>query len=153
VTQGIKKIVVGVDGSASSRQALRWAEQLAGTEGATVDVVAAWGHPANVEWTVRTTNYGLVPLPEQPTRDDVRAAAEQSIDDMIGELGATDVTVTRHAVEGQPSNVLVDATGDADLLVLGRRGHSTVVDVLLGSVTHHCIQHAHCPVVVVPPQD
>ena len=152
MTNGIKKIVVGVDGSSASRRALRWAVDLAGLSGATVTAVAAWGHPAGFEWTVRTTNYGLVPLPERTTRDEEQGAAERTLADVADELGGPAGLVQR-PVEGNPTDVLIEASQDADLLVLGRHGHNTVRDALLGSVTNHCIQHAHCPVVVVPPAE
>lgn len=148
-----KRVVVGVDGSPTAREALRWAVELAGTTGAAVDVVGAWSHPANYEWTVRTTNYGLVPVPDFPTGQDIEAAVLASLDEAVGAAPAGAVPITRRAVEGNPGTVLVDAAADADLLVLGRRGHGRVVDLLLGSVSEHCIQHATCPVVVVPLQE
>jgi nucleotide-binding universal stress UspA family protein len=151
VTTEIKKIVVGVDGSSASRQALRWAVDLAAPIGATVDAVAAWGHPGGFEWTVRTTNYGLVPLPERTTRDEEQDAAQQTLADMADEIGSQSAFAQR-PVEGNPTDVLIDASQAADLLILGRHGHNTVRDRLLGSVTDHCIQHAHCPVVVVAPE-
>lgn len=147
----IKRIVVGVDGSEAARQALRWAVDVAALSDGTVAAVAAWGHPGGFEWTVRTTNYGLVPLPERTTHEEELAAAQQTLADMADELGRTSVDLVQRAVEGEPTDILVAASTDADLLVLGRHGHSTVRDALLGSVTNHCIQHAHCPVVVVPP--
>jgi nucleotide-binding universal stress UspA family protein len=152
VTTEFKKIVVGVDGSSASRQALRWAVDLATPTGATVDAVAAWGHPAGFEWTVRTTNYGLVPLPERTTREEEQDAAQQTLADMADEIGPTQAGLAQRPVEGNPTDVLIEASKAADLLVLGRHGHNTVRDALLGSVTNHCIQHAQCPVVVVPPE-
>ena len=58
------------------------------------------------------------------------------------------VSVSRQVVRGHPANVLVEASRGADLLVVGSRGHGTVVGMLLGSVSHHCVLHAECPVVV-----
>ena len=55
-------------------------------------------------------------------------------------------------VRGHAGNALVGASQDADLLVVGSRGHSAVAEMLLGSVSHHCVQHAACPVVVVHPR-
>jgi nucleotide-binding universal stress UspA family protein len=67
------------------------------------------------------------------------------------EAGRAGVHVDQSTREGHPTAVLLDAAQGADLLVLGRRGHGGAVSALLGSVSHHCIQHAECPVVVVPP--
>jgi nucleotide-binding universal stress UspA family protein len=150
VSSTSRRVVVGVDGSPTAREALRWAVELAGTTGAAVDVVGAWSHPANYEWTVRTTNYGLVPVPEFPAREHIEAAVLASLDEAVGGVADSAVPVTRRAVEGNPATVLVAAAADADLLVLGRRGHGRIVDLLLGSVSEHCIRHATCPVVVVP---
>src|SRR5262249_4269667 len=150
----IKRIAVGADGSAGSRRALRCAVDLARPSGAGVVLVAAWGHPGGFEWTVRTTNYGLVPLPERTTPEEEVAAAEQTMTDIVAELGDLGgVTVTTTPVEGNATDVLIGASAQADVLVLGRHGHSTVRERLLGSVTDHCIQHGHCPVLVVPPAE
>jgi nucleotide-binding universal stress UspA family protein len=126
--------------------------ELAGLTGGAVDVVAAWSHPAGLEWTVRTTNYGLVPVPELAAREDVEAAAVRTVAGMVAEAeaGHAGVQVDQSAREGHPTAVLLDAAKGADLLVLGRTGHGGAVSALLGSVSHHCIQHAECPVVVVP---
>ncbi|MEV0561406.1 universal stress protein [Dactylosporangium sp. NPDC049742] len=53
-------------------------------------------------------------------------------------------------VQGHPAKVLLDAANGAELLVVGSRGHGTFTGILLGSVSQHCVQHAPCPVVVVP---
>ena len=54
-------------------------------------------------------------------------------------------------VEGHPAGILIEASAQADLLVVGSRGHGGFVGALLGSVSHRCVAHALCPVVVVPP--
>jgi nucleotide-binding universal stress UspA family protein len=60
-----------------------------------------------------------------------------------------DVPVEPAVVQGSAALVLLDATRDADLLVLGTRGHGGFTGMLLGSVSQHCLHHAVCPVVVV----
>ncbi|HWE91536.1 MAG TPA: universal stress protein [Pseudonocardiaceae bacterium] len=148
----IGRIVVGVDGSAGSRGALRWALDLAGLTGGEVDVVAAWTLGGHLEWTTRMTNYGLITLPETPGREDVQAAVEGSVAEMVAAAAgsAEPDQVTRQVHEGRATAVLLDAAAAADLLVLGRRGHSGLAAALLGSVSRHCVDHASCPVVVVP---
>jgi nucleotide-binding universal stress UspA family protein len=59
------------------------------------------------------------------------------------------VVVLPQVGEGYPAEVLLDAAKGADLLVLGNRGHSGFTSALLGSVSLHCVTHAHCPVLVV----
>ncbi|MFI9100990.1 universal stress protein [Streptomyces fildesensis] len=60
------------------------------------------------------------------------------------------VEVPARVVEGHPAEVLLAAAAGAQLLTVGTRGHGTFAGILLGSVSQHCVQHAPCPVVVVP---
>jgi nucleotide-binding universal stress UspA family protein len=55
----------------------------------------------------------------------------------------------RQVIEGPPARVLIDASQNADLLVVGSRGHGAFAGMLIGSVSQHCVHHASCPVVVV----
>jgi nucleotide-binding universal stress UspA family protein len=63
-------------------------------------------------------------------------------------LGAS-APVTRRLEQGHPAIALVAASERAQLLVVGSRGHGAFAGMLLGSVSQHCVQHAHCPVVVI----
>ena len=60
-----------------------------------------------------------------------------------------DVEIELQAIQGAPAGVLVAASRDADLLVVGSRGHGGFVGLLLGSVSQQCAHHAECPVVIV----
>jgi nucleotide-binding universal stress UspA family protein len=60
-----------------------------------------------------------------------------------------DVQISQWVRQGNPAQVLIDAAADADLLVVGSRGHGGFAEVLLGSVCMHCVQHAPCPVAVI----
>jgi nucleotide-binding universal stress UspA family protein len=133
------RIVVGVDGSESSRQALVWAVGQARLTGAVVEAVIACEY-LNV--------YGY-PLPVRGV--DIFELATKAVKDAIAELSAdTDRAAVRYrVVEGNPVRVLLDASTEADLLVVGNRGHGGFVEALLGSTGQHCVQHATCPVVVV----
>jgi nucleotide-binding universal stress UspA family protein len=72
-----------------------------------------------------------------------------SLAEVSAEGGQSAVVIPR-VMRGHPTQTLLDAAADADLLVVGSRGHSTFAGLLLGSVSQHCVQHAPCPVVVVP---
>jgi nucleotide-binding universal stress UspA family protein len=61
----------------------------------------------------------------------------------------TDITRPPQPVEGNPAQVLLDASAGADLLVVGSRGHGGFASALLGSVSQHCVHHADCPVVII----
>lgn len=97
------------------------------------------------------------------TDDTARASAaragamENVLDGAIGRATQDDagpashsVMITQEVVEGHPAKVLVDMVSDSDLLVIGSRGHGGFAGSLLGSVSHHVVAHARCPVVVVP---
>jgi nucleotide-binding universal stress UspA family protein len=132
-------IVVGVDGSPSSVQALRWADRQAGLTGAEVHAVVTWHVPAVVGW--------------ETALDAVNWAgdARRSLDAALAEALPPDRVdrVHRHVVEGHPARVLVERAADADLLVVGSRGHGGFAGMLLGSVGLHVLAHAACPVLVV----
>jgi nucleotide-binding universal stress UspA family protein len=135
-------IVVGVDGSPESKEALRWALEEARLRAATVRAVYAWRDP-----------YTLAPgfgLPEDFEFDALRERAVETLDAVIAEVdGTSDVLVDGVVAEGAAASVLVDAAEGADLLVVGSRGHGGFVGLLLGSVSQQCVQHAPCPVLVV----
>ncbi len=137
------RIVVGVDGSASSRAALAWAVRQAALTGATVDAVHAWQVPVSYGY-----GYGyamILPVP------DLEKIAGQVIDKAVAEVAdlAPGVEIRTVIVEGNPARALLDAAKDADLLVVGSRGHGGFTEALLGSVSQHCVHHADCPVVVI----
>ncbi|HEX7659994.1 MAG TPA: universal stress protein [Pseudonocardiaceae bacterium] len=145
------RIVVGVDGSADSRAALRWAIHQAEMTGSAVEVVCAWEHAQRTAWTLLPTNYGTVPVPFPPERNDERNWAEETIAEVMSEVAGPNpvVPVTAHPVLGHPSRALLDAAKGADLLVLGRRGYGGFVGLRLGSISRHCVEHAPCGVVVI----
>lgn len=135
------RIVVGVDGSASAKAALRWAIRQAKLTGGTVDAVIAWHYP---------TAYSY-PVPISPLSS-ARELAQRVLDEAVYEVQqALDehVEITPKVIEGNAARVLLDASQDADLLVIGSRGHGGFVDALLGSTSQHAVQHATCPVVVI----
>lgn len=133
-------IVVGVDGSASAEAALRWALAQARLTGSRVRAVTAWEIPAYAGW-----------MPTAPV-EDLGAAAGKMLAATVGEaLESQDpgVEVRESVLPGHPAQVLVDESAHAALLVVGSRGHGAFAGTLLGSVGQHCVQHAHCPVVVI----
>lgn len=143
------RIVVGVDGSACSEAALRWAMAHAQQAGASVEAVAAWQYP-------EMYGYSWGYLPSVPDGGNFAASAEKVLEEAVErvkeQIGSSTEVVTR-VVEGHAAQVLMDAARGARLLVVGTRGHGTFAGLLLGSVSQHCVQHAPCPVVVVPPPD
>jgi nucleotide-binding universal stress UspA family protein len=136
-------IVVGIDGSEPSKQALRWALGEARLRGASLRVVYAWTMPVYF-------GYGVTPAAVLDPQS-LRAAANENLDETVAEVvgGAKDVSIERKAVEGLAAQALVEEAKDADLLVVGSRGHGGFTGLLLGSVSQQCAHHAPCPVVIV----
>ena len=143
-TDGAPRIVVGVDGSASSRAALRWAVRQARFTGGVVDAVIAWQLPM----MLRNSSWAPIYVEEA---GDFAEDARKRIDAVVSEeIGPADSRLVRsQVVHGHPAQVLLDAAAGADLLVVGSRGHGSFAEALLGSVSQHCVHHAHCPVLIM----
>jgi nucleotide-binding universal stress UspA family protein len=141
----IKQITVGVDGSDSSRAALRWAYDEAAHHGASLKAVMIWHAPP----LPQSPPYGSLP-PEgyesQPARD-AQALLERLTADLEARKPAVDVTTSIEA--GNPAKVLIELSGGSDLMVVGSRGYGGFSGMLLGSVSQHLVAHSACPVVVV----
>ncbi|HVC71471.1 MAG TPA: universal stress protein [Acidimicrobiales bacterium] len=143
--QGYEKIVVGVDGSEPSREALEWAARQAELTGARLSVVTAWA------FAEEPTPFGIVPpiLHESESVQEARRDLEEVV--AAVRLRHRLVDVQTGVVMGRAAEVLIKAAQDADLLVVGSRGRGALAGMVLGSVSEHCVRHAPCPVVVVRP--
>ncbi len=141
-----RPLVVGVDGSPHSVLALDWAAADAALRGAPLVVLQAYSpdHPA-----VRSAGPGE-PVPPQPSSV-LRRVAEESCAEAVDRVRGAHPTlvVTGRTVAADPGDAVVGASTDADLVVVGARGVSTVRGLLMGSVSSYVTHRAHCPVVVV----
>jgi len=145
IARNPQRVVVGVDGSPASLQALQWALDYASATNSHVDVVVAWEWPTSLAWSA--------PFPSDFDPD---MSAQQMLDHLLEHQRAEhpDLAIDGRAVQGDPATVLESASNGAALLVVAQRGHGELVGLLLGSVSEHCVTHAHCPVLVyrdVPP--
>jgi nucleotide-binding universal stress UspA family protein len=133
------RVVVGVDGSRASLDAMRWAADQAERTGARLEIVAAWDWPTSFGWSL--------PVPDNynPAADCDRLLAECK-SEAEGKHPGLPVSTT--AAKGHPAPELVRLSKGADLLVVGSRGHGQFAGMLIGSVSEHCAAHAHCPVLV-----
>lgn len=133
------RIVVGVDGSESSLSALEWAVEMAEKGSQELTLICAWSLPNTYGWAA--------PLPEDynPEADAVRLIADAIASIRRDHPG---IDVKGETVQDHPAPALVEASKGAALLVVGSRGHGEFAGMLLGSVSEHCVGHAHCPVVV-----
>lgn len=138
----MQRIVVGIDGSAGSARALRWALEEAGLRQARLQAVQAWHIPF--------TDYGIY----APTVDPAifETAGRQVLDEAVDAVDASALPapIERLLVLGNPGSVLLEAAKGADLLVVGARGVGGFAGLLLGSVSQQVAHHSPCPVVIVP---
>jgi nucleotide-binding universal stress UspA family protein len=138
---GEQVVVVGVDGSAESAGALKWSADYCAKTGARGRAVIAWHFPA----AAGPAPIGRAP---KPVSDEIRQQMSQTLTLAIDEA-APGATFEQEIGYGHPAQVLVEQSETADLLVVGRRGRGAFTGMLVGSVSMHCVTHAHCPVVVV----
>ncbi|WP_406365679.1 universal stress protein [Streptomyces sp. NBC_01546] len=139
-------IVVGVDGSNHSKEALRWAVEQARMVGGRVHAVMAW------EWN--RNPFAIGSAAAQLAEDEVvtaEEAARRKLADTVATTVGTSpgVPVFRRVEQGSPAQVLVDAAKEADLTVVGTRGYGGFKGALLGSVSQQVVQYAASTVVVV----
>jgi nucleotide-binding universal stress UspA family protein len=137
-------IIVGIDGSAQSRQALEWA----------VNEASVRHQPL----TVLTVNQGSSPVAyprdlhrAKQAREAARVEADSALKQVGNESWLPPVVVL--AVTGLPAQELLNAAADADMIVVGSRGAGGFKRLLMGSVSSQVTHHAHCPVVVIPADD
>lgn len=143
-------IVVGVDGSEASAAALRWAADEARLRFAPLVAVHAWSFipPQPIG------DPGMLAVPAGDLAGQLDAesdAAREALAEALADALSDDpgVEVEQRIVEGDPGDVLVAQSQDADLVVVGSHGRSGLKAALLGSVSRHVVSHAACPVVVV----
>ena len=135
-------VVVGVDGSEGSKEALRWAVGYAKTVGTRVKAVIAWHWPISI----------VVALPVAEVvepMDEALKTLNAAVADALGDVPVDGFEVKAHYGAAVP--VLLEEAAHASLLVVGSRGHGGFHGLLLGSTGEHCVRHAPCPVVVVRP--
>ena len=136
-------ITVGVDASENSERALEWAMREGALRKARVTVVGV-NKVATNEWT----GDPLTSPADAPEVQKIRQAIEEKVAKIGGKVG-TPVDVQVQVVSGVASRVLIDASNDADLLVVGSRGGGGFNRLLVGSVSSQLVHHAACPVVIV----
>ena len=137
-------IVVGIDGSESSLDALDYALDIAEALQRPVAAIAVWHMPPFVYG-------GYYPLMDWTPEDDATKVLDRAAEAVFGDERPG--WFQQSAVQGRPASVLIDASEDAEMLVLGSRGHGGFAGLLLGSVSAACAEHAKCPVLVVHGRD
>ncbi len=139
-------ITVGIDGSDNAHHALIWAMNEAVQRDVPLTVLTV--HPTIQGYWSRQP----VTIAGDAQRvEEARQAAEEAVAQVTKEIGADKhPQVTVRAINGFAAQALIDASADADLVVVGTRGGGGFARLSLGSVSSQVIHHAQCPVVVVP---
>ncbi len=135
--------IVGIDGSQAALDALRWAAGHGADRGADVTALGAFHVPALMAAFTAKRGFGVDEI-------GLAATAGHDVDVAIESVAGAGIDVRSVVLEGQAQHVLVDASVDADLLVIGRTGSGELRHHLLGSVSQYCVTHSHAPVAVVP---
>lgn len=137
-------IVTGVDGSQESKAALHWALEEAKLRGTDVRVFHAWLMPAPAGWM----DYYATTLPDPAP---FQEGAEKFLSEFLANAApeTEGVRIEGTAVQGSAAETLINASKNAELLVVGSRGQGGFRSLVLGSVSQQCAQHASCPVVIV----
>ncbi len=140
------KVVVGVDGSDTSRRALDWALDEARARGGWVEVVHSWMLPASY-------GYPTLVVPDLSIYEE---AAEAVVAELLDHADTSGMSrpISKVIVGGtSTSGLLAARSADAELLVVGSRGIGGFAGMVVGSVAHHLAHHATCPLVVLPASD
>lgn len=136
-------VLVAHDGSAEAEAAVRTAVRFAAALDKPVTAVRAWNVSTAPRPSTAAPGY-------MPPFEDFEAATLAALEEDLGPIRTEhpDVAITAAVVHGSPAEKLIDASGRADLIVVGSRGHGGFAGLLLGSVSEQVVRHASCPVLV-----
>ena len=144
----MRTVVVGVDIEPQSRQVLRRALAEARSTGRAVEVLHAWSTTA---WPSAAAVLDDTEALRTGRSEAWQVAAKVLAEALDGDVDARPLLASTRSTHGDPGEVLVRASTEAGLVVVGARSHGPVLSALLGSATSHVLHRAPCPVMVVPP--
>ena len=136
-----KTIVVGTDGCESSIHALRWAKRDSRCQ---LEVIHGW-HLAYYPDT-----FGLASFPGEAMRSSAESVLAEVLAAVVDDVGP--IAIIGRVELGPASTALVDASEQAELLVVSRRGHGGFLTLVFGSVAQQVAAHAKFPGVIVGPE-
>ncbi len=141
------RMIVAIDGSSSCINALKWAKNNADDMGLSIHVINAWQY-VYPTGDILVAGAALATLyPSFDAEENARLLIKKVIEKCFGHEPPQNLT--SEAINGLASHILIEASRDAQLLVMGSRGHGSFVDFILGSVSGVCAARAHCPVVII----
>lgn len=136
---GAQTVVVGVDGSDESRRALQWAAEYVGRVGGIVHAISVWHQPVQFGYRLTSSDAEL------------ERNARKTLDDIVSAVTGEypNVDIRSRLIRGHVVDELVGLSPQADLMVLGNKGHGAFTGMMVGSVALKLVHHARCPVLVV----
>jgi nucleotide-binding universal stress UspA family protein len=137
-------VVVGVDGSPASQQALRWARFLTEATNSPLAVVSVWDQASVYGWAAGS--WSAMPADWDPSLE-ARRGLNSTLDAVFDAQRPTGLRTA--VIEGNVARTLLEVSRGARMLVVGSRGHGGFAGLLLGSVSSACAEHATCPVLIV----
>jgi len=147
------RVVVGVDGSKPSLEALRWARFMADVTGSALEAVMTWQQIPT--YGAGTAGWAAFP-PDWAPAEEARRVLTGTVEEVLGPTTPEGMIMTVR--EGGAAHALIEISGGTRMLVVGSRGHGGFAGLLLGSVSAACAEDANCPVLVIhgatppPPQ-
>ncbi|HZG99355.1 MAG TPA: universal stress protein [Nocardioidaceae bacterium] len=144
--QGVTGVVVGDDGSTSAATAVHWAAEDAARRGSTLSILRAWSISTAPRPSSQTIGY-------VPSLPEFQEAVREELEERWGALRQQVPHLDLLPVHQQSAEALIQASGSADVVVVGASGQGLVERVVVGSVAKDVVRHARCPVVVVPRSD
>ncbi len=132
-------VVVGIDGSEESGRALRWGAEYVHHRGGIVHAICVWAQPVQLGYRLPTSDRELEEH-GQAMLDSAVTTARQEF---------PDVQLKQRLIRGHVVDELIEFSKQADLMVLGNKGHGAFTGMLVGSVAMKVVHHATCPVLVV----
>lgn len=144
-----RPVLVGVDGSPSSNEAVRYAADAAAAAHAPLRILSAYRTLTSEAWAEAYIYLEAEGGPDFDTLARRSAAAAASTSARIAQEAYPGLDITEQVVEGLPAKVIAKAADQAGLLVVGSRGHGGFIGLMLGSVSHALVHSAPCPVTII----
>ncbi len=132
-------VIVGVDGSAESSRALRWAADYVTQLGGVVHAITVWHQPVQFGYRLATSDA------------DLEQRARRSLEDTVAPVRADypNLDLKSRLLRGHVVDEMVGLSNQADLMVLGNKGHGAFTGMMVGSVALKLVHHSRCPVTVI----
>lgn len=139
MVQAAPVVIVGVDGSAESGRALRWAADYVTQLGGVVHAITVWHQPVQFGYRLATSDAELEQRAKRSLEEIVKPVHEEY----------PKLDLKSRLLRGHVVDEMVGLSNQADLMVLGNKGHGAFTGMMVGSVALKLVHHSRCPVTVI----